>query len=649
MGFTYEPLDGNQIRLLRPVSRPSNSLSFEIVHISLLSKPCYAALSYTWGPPGDIHGILLNGHAFPIRQNLHDALQQIQGSKHVAQLLWVDAICINQGKTDNALNELSVQITLMKQIYEQATKILVWLGNPANEANNRLAVLMMKTFSNRLRKVVEKGRPYRPWWWQHKFRTAGEDVADFVLTISPAKDKEVFDVPGSRTYQAWLGVISLWKSSWWTRTWIFQESTIPESFTTFYIEGVTALTSSSKVKFLCGDQDTSWPELSATIIVASSIITTPGIDAQFLVGALKSVDKLRGFRRQRIQHVHWSFLDILQMVRHTECLDPRDKVYAPLCLAPDDVLHYIKPNYASKTVLDVYADVVGYCLTQPGHELDFLGHALYQEGAQAVVTPQGVQSVLPSWVPNSSASLNIFPVPKNLYFPENVGRKGLTFYDKRGIPSNKEALVAAYNPLGNAPSRSFIMDNKLCVSGVYLDVLQDIIKNTGPDLEAIRAVAREQGFKWATASKHKYFTGESYVGAMNRTAVLDLVYDERGRPSERGNKVDYAFLRKPRAELSVTECRYQMNMRSAQVTASALRDLGSSQKLYLLMIPNTAMVGDLIWALAGGQALYILRLMNQEMNQYRFIGECYAHGLMDGEIVRKLNLGEVRMEDISLI
>jgi hypothetical protein len=44
-----------------------------------------------------------------------------------------------------------------------------------------------------------------------------------------------------------------------------------------------------------------------------------------------------------------------------------------------------------------------------------------------------------------------------------------------------------------------------------------------------------------------------------------------------------------------------------------------------------------------------LRPMNREINQYRFIGECYAHGLMDGDIVRRLHLGEARMEDISLI
>jgi hypothetical protein len=649
MGSRYQPLNPNEIRLLKPLSRPSNSLSFEIVHISLLSKPRYAALSYTWGSPGDAHRILLNGQHFPIRQNLYDALQQVQSSKLVDQYLWVDAICINQGENDDALNERSVQITLMKQIYEQATKVLVWLGKPENEANNRLAFPMMKDFEKRFRHVMEKARPYRPWWWQHKPRILGGDIADFLLTVSPAKDKKVFDVPGSQTYKAWLGIISLWKSPWWTRTWIFQESTIPESYKTIYIPGVSVLPFSSKVRFLCGDQETSWPELVAANAVASNILATPGIDSHFLVGAQKSVDKLGVFRSQRIQHVLRSFLDILQMFRHTECFDPRDKVYAPLCLAPDDVRRYIRPDYASKTVLDVYTDVVRYYLAQPGHDLDFLGCALYQEEAQVIETPQGVKSVLPSWVPNFSASLDIVPIPKILHVPENLDRKGLMFYDKRGVPSNKEALIAAYRPLGDAPSRSFIEDNTLCVSGVYIDILKDIIPNTGPDLEAVRAVAREKGRKWAIDSRHKYFTGESYADAIKRTTVLDLVNDGLGRPSERGGKLDTAFLRKPRAELSLVEYRYQMNMRTAQMKASTLRDLGLSRKLYLLMIPNTAVVGDVIWALAGGQTLYILRPMNREINQYRFIGECYAHGLMDGEIVRRLHLGEARMEDISLI
>ena len=226
----------------------------------------------------------------------------------------------------------------------------------------------------------------------------------------------------------------------------------------------------------------------------------------------------------------------------------------------------------------------------------------------------------------------------------------MTFYDKRSISSTNEARIAVYCPLGDAPSRSFIKDNTLFVSGVYIDVLKDIIRDTGPeDLEARKAVAREKGRKWAIETKSKYFTGEGLTDAINRTFVLDPVYDKLGRPSERGGKLDSAFLRRPRAELNPVEYRYQLNMRTARIKVSSLRDLGLSPKLYLLTIPNTVVVGDVIWALAGGQALYILRPMDREINQYRFIGEFYAHGLMDGEIVRRLRTGEATMEDISLI
>ena len=109
---------------------------------------------------------------------------------------------------------------------------------------------------------------------------------------------------------------------------------------------------------------------------------------------------------------------------------------------------------------------------------------------------------------------------------------------------------------------------------MYIDTLKDIIKNTGPDLEVIRTIGKEKGRKWAQDSRHKYFTSESFADAINRTSALDLAYDDLGRPSERGGKLDIAFLRRPRAELSLAEYRYQMNMRTAQVNAISFKGLG---------------------------------------------------------------------------
>lgn len=163
MGFQHEPLDPNSVRLLKPLSKSSHCLSFEVFHVPLTSNPQYAALSYTWGSPGDTDDVMLNGNPFPIRKNLYDALRQLQDSKWVDKYLWVDAICINQGTDQNALHERSIHITLMKQIYEQAEKVLVWLGKPENENNNRLAFEKLKYFKKVYFNRLLKAYPYRPW------------------------------------------------------------------------------------------------------------------------------------------------------------------------------------------------------------------------------------------------------------------------------------------------------------------------------------------------------------------------------------------------------------------------------------------------------------------------------------------------------
>jgi hypothetical protein len=196
--------------------------------------------------------------------------------------------------------------------------------------------------------------------------------------------------------------------------------------------------------------------------------------------------------------------------------------------------------------------------------------------------------------------------------------------------------------LGETPSRSFIKGNTLYISGLYIDSLKEISFSTGTNLEAILATAREKGRKSATDAKNKYFTGESFANAAQHNCVMDLVYDEQTRPSQRGGKRDAIFLKQPRAELSLAEYRLQMNMRNAVTKASISRNTWLSQRMYLLMVPITAVVGDSIWAIAGGQVLYILRPVSRETNQYRFIGECYAHGLMDGEILRRLQMEKQR-------
>ncbi|KAE9373755.1 hypothetical protein N431DRAFT_315758, partial [Stipitochalara longipes BDJ] len=66
---------------------------------------------------------------------------------------------------------------------------------------------------------------------------------------------------------------------------------------------------------------------------------------------------------------------------------------------------------------------------------------------------------------------------------------------------------------------------------------------------------------------------------------------------------------------------------------------------YIGLAPGRADPGDLICVLFGGSAPFILR---KQGNNYILIGECFCHGLMDGEIIQDLDSGVGKEEEFAL-
>jgi hypothetical protein len=51
--------------------------------------------------------------------------------------------------------------------------------------------------------------------------------------------------------------------------------------------------------------------------------------------------------------------------------------------------------------------------------------------------------------------------------------------------------------------------------------------------------------------------------------------------------------------------------------------------------PQSLKVGDLVCLLAGGSVPYLIRPVDgAQVNEFRFIGEAYIHGIMHGQAVR---------------
>lgn len=53
---------------------------------------------------------------------------------------------------------------------------------------------------------------------------------------------------------------------------------------------------------------------------------------------------------------------------------------------------------------------------------------------------------------------------------------------------------------------------------------------------------------------------------------------------------------------------------------------------FLGFVPKEAFIGDEVYVLFGGGMPYILR-PTAEDKEFQFVGDCYVHGIMDGEAV----------------
>jgi len=125
----YSPLlhNCNSFRLLRvlPSLRQGSPIRCELYTSSISrERDQYVAGSYVWGPPEPTMSIVVDGKHFQVRENLFRFLKAFR-SRYQAQVIWLDAICINQGD----YQERSHQVQEMKRIYSGAKCVYSWLGN----------------------------------------------------------------------------------------------------------------------------------------------------------------------------------------------------------------------------------------------------------------------------------------------------------------------------------------------------------------------------------------------------------------------------------------------------------------------------------------------------------------------------------------
>jgi hypothetical protein len=100
----------------------------------------YEALSYVWGARVGDSPILCNGRTLLVTANCRTALQYLR-HRFIPRILWVDAICIDQGQSTKSVQERNHQVKVMGEVYNHASRVIAWLGEGVRHTGGLFRVL----------------------------------------------------------------------------------------------------------------------------------------------------------------------------------------------------------------------------------------------------------------------------------------------------------------------------------------------------------------------------------------------------------------------------------------------------------------------------------------------------------------------------
>jgi hypothetical protein len=184
------------------------------------SPESYHALSYAWGDSKPTIPIRIDGKIFKVCDNLHVALQRLQGSKSLANSgnsrhggfrLWVDAICIDQSN----VSERNEQVQRMHFIYSNAASVIIWLGKD-HEYEDDTSKFSASTWG--------QGLDSSKWVFAEHTMNAMDLVRRLcILKTSGLRLHAEILNDWIRDTKCWAHLSLLFKRTWFERLWICQE------------------------------------------------------------------------------------------------------------------------------------------------------------------------------------------------------------------------------------------------------------------------------------------------------------------------------------------------------------------------------------------------------------------------------------------
>ncbi len=547
-----------------------------------------------------------------VRPNLHQALKRLR-HRDYDRWFWVDAICINQN--DNA--EKSHQLPRMLDIYRNAIEVCIWLGE--------------------FEDAEEVGI--------HPFDFIPDivDLRHLERIVSPSGDD-------ARTLQCWRSFAALLQRTWFRRRWVIQE-----------------ITASSRAFVQYGDKSRNWIDFSDAIELF--IAKLDAIRASFArgsrhedlasfrhlesAGAAAIVSTVNNLIRRTNSGVIldrlFSIERLVMQFKHFDATDPRDTVYALLSLASDGHMSVssngtstipacLIPDY-SKTTVQVYTDFVKHCVLST-RSLDVICRSwaldLPKAGQMVDSSFQQSSSRLPTWIRTVGHS------PFDLRARETgrldgdslVGEPGHRIYNaSRGRAAQASFYLSEDGTSPDGPKISTLSAKGIVLS-VVSKVSSRVVGGTISD-DCLSMAGWDEGNDFNRLSDRVW-----------RTLVADRDAGGRHTPFWFRRACAYCLSKAtPDGDLNTSSLLTDKSLPDTVISylqrvqavvwgrkffeCQGAADGGAS--LFGLG-PKAMREHDFVCILFGCSVPVVLREKTSLSGRYyELIGECYAHGLMDGE------------------
>jgi hypothetical protein len=604
--FIYEPLNTQrqEIRLLSLNAGENGSdIQCSIQHYMLDENPEYIALSYTWGDPTANMPIRLNGKLFWVAANLHSALVQFRANRSItatdqAKLpFWIDAICINQSDED----EKASQVKMMKQIYEKAAHVHAWLGPSADDSDSAI---------DHAHEIAQK--------LLHRHQElGGKDFIGITLPDLHSNPKYIVDESPAFGPRPWRALAALYHREWWYRVWIIQEAT-----------------TSSNLLFLCGSKSIEYTLLWTANVVCRELARMPAtsfLAADFAQVPIFKINNFRGLRASPGRG--FELLPFLNELRGYHATLQKDRVYVAIILAKDadwkDFPGF--PNYELADA-EVFTQFARYRIEGSGT----IGIITHQPGGGKV---PDLPSWVPDWTDDGSKSAERFPTAKRSLSGAWVAS---------ALATGHSSAAARFSPDGRSVFlKGFIFDT---VKSVGLKFANKHDPAVDPTIQkSWTSIAYRDS---ESEEPYEFVTGQTKQYAFSRALVAGRTKVDAGKEEEFG-PLCFDLLE---IESHPNPDGYQRYMRvleqrEAMLKVTFQRAFAVTKKNYFGLLPGATKDGDIVSLIFGGQHPFILRRKsgsgaevvddpeNSAKSPYELIGQCYIHGIMDGEAFKAFNDG----------